>query len=374
MRGTLMRALVTARIFSLATVMFSMLIVSAQAQSLVNVFARHCFTDDEVPANERDLYEKLAMQFVETLIGDKPEEAYSELTDELRRQHSAEDFVRTVNQTVRPFRPLAGLRIDHSYRESQVTLGSGRSNVPCTAVAHGNVDTPEGRVMIAVLPVPLQAHVIIEGKATNERWAFVLWLFPDQPSWRIGGFYIVPITILDRTATDIWNLARQEQQRGHSLNSYLLYISAAQLAYRGPDLQLGIQPEILREKAALEVPSELKGKPPFEWKFSNGTYHVISIGPIGAGGVFDLRLVHEVAQTEDDQALERQNRALIKAFEDAHPDYAQVFDGLVVQAVMPNGRRFGTVEQKRPRWPGLLLSLLLLLLLPLLSLLLLLLL
>jgi len=245
------------------------------------------------------------------------------------------------------FRPFADLHIEHSYRESQATLGSGRSNAPCTAVAHGNVNAPEGRVLIATLPVPLQAHVIIEGKTKNNRWAFVLWLLPDQPRWRVVGLYIVPTTILDRTAADLWNLARQEQQRGHTLNSYVLYATAAQFAYRGPDLQLGIQPEIMKEKAALTVPSEVKGEPPFEWKFSNDSYHVISIGPIGFGDVFDLRIVHKVAQTEDDRELDRKNRALIRAFEDAHPDYAQVFDGFVVQAVRPNGSGFGTVEQKR---------------------------
>lgn len=335
-----------ARIFSLALAMFPTLIVGAQAQSLFNFTAGHCLTDDEVPTDERELYEKPAMQFVEALFGDKSE-AYSQLSDELRRKLSANDFVRAMNQIVGQVRPLANLHLEHSYRESQLTLGSGRSDVPCSAVAHGDVNTPEGRVMIAVLPVPLQAHVIIEGKARNNRWAFVLWLFPHEPTWQIAGFHILPITILNRTATDIWNLARQEQQRGHSLNSYLLYVSAAQLAYRGPDLQLGIQSEILKEMSAVAAPPELKGEPPFEWKFSGDTYHVIFIGPIGVGDAFDLRIAHKVAQTDDNQELERQNRTFIKAFEDAHPDYAQVFDGLVIQAVMPNGKGFGTVEQKQ---------------------------
>jgi hypothetical protein len=345
-----MRAL-AATMLPLVTVMLAVPIVRVEAQSpspsALTVVAGRCLTDDEVPASERALYEKTAMQFVATIIGDKPEEAYLGLVDELRGKLSADDFVRTISQVVRPFRPFAELHIEHSYRESLVTLGSGRSNVLCTAVAHGNVTAPEGRVTIAALPVPLQAHVIVEGRAKNNRWAFVLWLFPDQPNWRIGGFYVLPITILDRTATDIWTLARQEHQRGRILNAYLLYVSAAQLSFRGPDLQLGIQPEILKEKSAMETPSELRGESPFEWKFSNETYHIISIGPIGVGGVFDLRIVHRVAQTEDPQELERQNRALIKAFEGAHPEYSQVFDGLAVQAVTPKGNGFGTVEQKR---------------------------
>ena len=65
------------------------------------------------------------------------------------------------------------------------------------------------------------------------------------------------------------------------------------------------------------------------------------------GGEFALRIAHKVAQTGDQHELDRQNRALIKAFGDAHPEYRQIFDGLVVQAVMPDGSSFGTVEQTR---------------------------
>jgi hypothetical protein len=221
------------------------------------------------------------MQFVEALLGDKPEKAYSQLADELRAKLTADDFFRSVNEGVRPFRPFEGLHIEHSYRESQISLGSGAISVACSEVAHGNVNSPEARIIIAALPVPLQAYVIIEGTTKNNRWAFVVWLSPKQQSWRINAFHILPIAILNRGAADLWNLARQEGQRGHALNSYLLYASAAQLAFRGPNLQLGIQPEIEKEMRTREIPSELKGEPPYEWKFPDNTYHVIAIGPMG---------------------------------------------------------------------------------------------
>lgn len=330
-----------------AAMVSAMTMHSARAQSPLTLTAGSCSTDDEVPASERAVYETPAMQFVEALLGDKPEEAYSQLADELRAKLAAGDFFRSVNQGVLPFRPFEGLHVEHSYRVSQISLGSGATSVACSEVAHGNVNSPEARVMVTALPVPLQAHVIIEGTTKNNRWAFVLWLSPSQQGWRINAFHILPITILDRSAMDLWNLARQEGQRAHPLNSYLLYASAAQLAFRGPNLQLGIQPEIEKEMGTREIPSELKGKPPYEWKFPDSTYHVIAIGPIGVGLEFVLRIVHKVAQTADQRELDRQNRALIKAFGDAHPEYRQIFDGLVVQAVMPDGSGFGTVEQTR---------------------------
>ena len=342
-----MRTLVIAVSLSFTLAVLYAPIVGAQSQSSLTAFAGLCLTDDEVAANEREAYEKPAMRFVETIIGDKPENAYPELTDELRGKISSADFVRNINQVARTFQPLSDLHVEHSFRESLTALGSGISVLPCTATAHGDSKAPEGRVMIAALPIPIQAHVIVEGKARNNRLAFVVWLVPDKPSWRVTGYYVVPTTILDKTATDVTGLARRERQRGNALNSYILYATAAQLAYRGPYLQLGIQPEIEKEKAALAVPPELKGDPPFEWEFGNDHYHIVVIGPIGVGGVFDLRIEHRVAQTTDNRELDRQNRALIKEFKQAHPEYAQVFDGLLVQALMPNGSGFGTVEQNQ---------------------------
>jgi hypothetical protein len=316
-----------------------------KAQSLFDVSVGKCLTDDEVAAADRALYEKPAMRFVETVIGGNPKAAYLQLADQFQAKLPADKFVRAVSQGVRPYGPFTDVHVAHSYRDSQVTTGGNQSMVACTAVAHGDASTPQGRVMIAVAPVLLQAHVIIEGKAKNNRWGFVLWLVSAEPEWRIAGFEIRPITILDRTAADLWTLARQEKERGDAFNAYILYVSAAQMADRGPDLQLGIQPEIVKEISALKAPADLSGKPPFEWKFPDATYRVVTIGPIGVGSTFDLRIVHQVAQTNDDQDLERQNQSLIKAFTTAHPEYSRVFDGLVVQALMPNGNGFGTVKQ-----------------------------
>ena len=319
------------------------MIVSTQGQLLT---AGDCSTDDEVSANERFPYEQAALRFVETILGDKPQEAYAKLSPELQGKVSEEDFVRLVDG-VRANRPVTELRIEHSYRESQVTLGSGISYVACTTVAQGVISKLDGRVMIAALPISLQAHVIVEGKARNNRWSFVLWLLPNQPGWQFAGFYMLPTSVLDRSATDLWNLARKEHQEGHNLNSYLLYVSAAQLAARGPNLQLGIEPEIRKEMSALTKPAELQGSPPFEWKFASGAFRVANIGPIGVGKVFDLSIVHLVAQTSNNQELERQNRALITGFQNAYPEYTQIFDGLVVRALRPDGTGYATVEQKR---------------------------
>jgi hypothetical protein len=74
-----MRVCTITSLLPLVVVTVSAPIIDARAQSPLTAVAGRCSTDDEVPAKERALYEKSAMRIVETLIGDKPEEAYAAL-------------------------------------------------------------------------------------------------------------------------------------------------------------------------------------------------------------------------------------------------------------------------------------------------------
>jgi len=341
MRTTKLAMAATAAILVLTTCL-----ASARAQISLGVFTDICETDDEVAAGERDIYEKSAMNFVEALLSDHPERAYGQLTSELRTGMSADDFPKKVEGVLR-YRPFAQLHIEHSYRDSQKSVGSARHSTLCTAVARGSSDKPEGRVTIALLPVPQQAHVIIGGKATNDHWAFTIWLVPDrspQEPWQITGFDVRAVTILERTATDTWTLARRERDAGHALNAYLLFSAAKQLAYRGPNLQLGIYPEIEKELAALEVPSELKNQ---DWKLSDETYHVLFVGPVGIGKTIYLHIQFQAAQSDDNDALERRSRAFLAAFKETHPEYAEAFDALFIEAVRPDGSGFRSTDEQR---------------------------
>jgi hypothetical protein len=323
--------------------------VSAQQDTApnLNAFEGSCSTDDDVPESDRALYEKTAMRFIGNLLGDKPETAHADLVDELQEKLPVPDFVRAT-EGARSNPQITELHIVHSYLLSQTTFGSDPVTIPCLASNHGpGFGAPEGRVDLLARPVPRQAFIIIEGQIRKDREAFILWLLPQQDGWRIGYYTSSKITILAKTSTDIWNLAREEQKRGHALISYLLYDTALKLADHGPNLQLGIRSEIIKEMLGLERPTEFQGAPPYTWTFDKVAYHVAAISPIAVGGAFNLIIAHNVEQTSDSQELERQNRAFINSFEEAHPEFESVFDGLVVQAVTPNGVRFGTVDQKR---------------------------
>ena len=143
----------------------------------------------------------------------------------------------------------------------------------------------------------------------------------------------------------MWDLARSEQQTKHDFNAAVLYQTASQLAYRGPNFQLGIYSEIQKEILKLQLPPELQGQPPFVWKFGGDEYKVLNVGPIGVGGKIYLMVTQEIAPWGADQEADQRNRALIADFERAVPEYSSAFAGLVVGAKESGGNRiFRTVD------------------------------
>jgi len=216
---------------------------------------------------------------------------------------------------------------------------------PSVRVICGSLERPEDWESVAAKPIPEQAHLLFEAETRNNGWTFALWLIPE-PDWRIEYFHLTGSSIVGKTAHDIWNLARGEQQLNHNFNAEILYQAALQLVYRGPNFQLGIQEEIKKEASKLQVPIELQGQAPFTWHFGGHTFRILNVGPIGVGGKVYLMINHEISPWDADQEADQQNRALISDFARSIPEYRNVFAGLVVGAIERGGHRgFRTIDE-----------------------------
>jgi hypothetical protein len=322
---------------------------AAHAQTSANLATGRCDTDDEAPAAERAAYEGTALQAVRAILNDRPGDAHVKFAPEIKRTINAADFSRAMSQRAQIWNPIEDLKVAHSYRLSDV-VGGERSMMICTAVARGNVSTPEGRVYVTASPGRLQAHVIVEGQGRNNKFAFVLWLAAAEQEWQILRLEVNPVTVLGRSSTELQSESRAQLQRGNDFNAFLLLAAAFQLTGRGPTLLLGIGPEIEKELTELKRPAELTGAPPYTWTYGGTAFRVLSVGATGTGADFSLMIQHEVAGDPANDELERLNQALAAGFKSARPEYAQAFDALVVRAITDGGRKtHGTVERTPPR-------------------------
>ena len=315
----------------------------AQAQ-LLTLQTDRCLTDDEVTAKDRKPFGQAALRFAEDLRAAKLPEAYEQLTKELKQAAAKDRFTATVQSTAPYFNGLGSLSIAHSY----VVTSSGWKvdhSVSCSAVAHGPAKALQDKVFVSASPIPKQVHIILEGQAPNNAISIALWLQPDPTDWRIQGFHITATTMAGKSAADFVAMAREQHRKGHAFSAAILLSGASELAYRGRYFELGTWREIQKELKDLPLPEELRGKPPFNWQFGMNSFRVLAIGPRGAGGKLALFIRREAKSADDSKLLDDENRLLIREFAQGHPDYAEVFEAVVVEAVEPHtGKGFRTVE------------------------------
>jgi hypothetical protein len=310
---------------------------SSRLQS-IQPFAASCSTDDEISSKDHAAVERMAIEFVQNALGPNPEIAYSVFTAEAKENINSEKFVAMFKSGIQRMGPFTNLHVARTYL-AKVTGGSQEQRVIC-----GNLSSPEGWVAVNTKPGPAQAHLLVEGQTLNNTWTFVLWLLPEQGNWRVQYFQVMASAIVGKTAEDLQRMAESERRKNHNFNAYILYATALQLAGRGPFFQLGIQQEIQNGSEKLEPPRVLQGRPPFDWKFSQSSFKVLNVGPIGVGQKLYLQVDHEIEPWADDKDADKTNHNLISAFAKGYPEYKDVFAGLVVRAHERGGDRgFGTV-------------------------------
>lgn len=300
-----------------------------------------CATDAEIPAAERDSVNRAALDFVLQAL-DNPAAAYSSMTDDAKKEVSADKFANMFQQGVKPVGPFSDWHVAHTY-VAKVAGGEQVQRVPC-----GTLSRPQDWVAVNTRPGPAQAHVVVEGTSVNNSWVFVLWLWPDQEHWRVEYLQFAMEKVVGKSADDFQTFAETERKAQHNFNTFILYVVALQLSDRGPTLQLGIRPDIEKAVNDLNVPRELQGRPPFEWEFSKSRFKVLSVAPIGVGGKIYLELDHEVEPWTDNKVPENINHELLAGFAQAYPEYKSAFSGLVAMAHERGGTRsFGTVDENQ---------------------------
>lgn len=221
--------------------------------AVIRPSASSCKHNDEIAGGERSAVEAAALHFVKAVASTDPAAAWPTMSVEAQRTVSAEQLTMIGRQIAQSMGPSADLRIADTYLIS--VLG------PATQVICGSLSSAEERVIVASVAAPKQGHVVIQATGRNNDWVFVLWLTSDG-DWRVHYFHFTVMSLVGRSAQDLWTLARTERSAGHGFNATVLYATAAQLAYRGPNLQLGILPEIQKEMAAADRPQLLQGADP----------------------------------------------------------------------------------------------------------------
>jgi hypothetical protein len=285
-----------------------------------------CRIDDQIPGSERAAIEATGLGFVNAVLAGKADAAYAGFTADTKAHMPAASFAQMVTGARQAFQGVRGLHVGHDY------LVAGADKATDKKIICGDPRQPEQSVKLAVEPVPLQAHLLIEGGTTGDGFTFVLWLVHGQ-GWQVQNLYLGMSTMIGKSAADLWHMARGEAQRRHGFNAALLYAAANNLAERGGDFELGFRAQMLEEIAELKPPAALQGTSSLTWHLGGKAYKILAVGPVGAREKLYLMVNWQTTSWKDDQEAEARNRRLMTDFARVFPEYADVFAGVFLSEV-----------------------------------------
>jgi hypothetical protein len=144
--------------------------------------------------------------------------------------------------------------------------------------------------------------------------------------------------MLERSASNLVDEAREESRLGHGLNAILLYTAAAGLASRGPFYHSEVQDQIQQEAAQIVPPAEFRSQPPFLLEGPSGLFRIVSLAPVSVDKRLYLLIAHVITLSDSGEVVQN-NRDLMTAFAKRFPEYSHAFAGLVVKATGPDGSR-----------------------------------
>lgn len=303
-----------------------------------------CSTDDEIPASQRAPYENEALRFVNAALISDLDAAYRDFSAEAKGKLTLEQFRAATLQFRSAMPNLKKMFVEHIFLLKQFGAGANQTAI-CTATTHGSISSADGKVIVAAKASGEQAHVIVDGEVNNDVWTITLWLLSEQGEKRVESSWVQQAMMAGKSAVELRDLARVQRDQNHNFNAAVLYAGAKNLAFRGPNLQLGIYQEISKELTDLRLPQEIEGTLPSNWRLNGDTYHVLAVGAVEVEGELALAIRQETPSLMDEQEADVANHKLIAAVRVAHPELTEVFEEILVQAIDAQGlRQFGTVE------------------------------
>ncbi len=296
-------------------------------QKTVQSNGYRCFTDADVPPNDRQAVETAALAFVRAAVGANASDAYAMMTATTRSIGSADAFAAMIRAKREETGPYSDIGVAHTY----LIENAGHGTEAICGLA-----TSRKWIAVELKPERKQAYVVISARTLNNGLHLTVWLVPDGGGWAVESFHIGMESVAGRSADDLLALARKERDAGQGFNAAALYACVRSLINRGPNFQLAIAQDAARDLENLQVPPELTGAPPFVWNLGGGERTVESVTIIGVEGKLGLVFMLPLTTWTGKEAADRTNREFLIAFIAAHPDYSRVFGFLVARALKPD--------------------------------------
>lgn len=161
--------------------------------------------------------------------------------------------------------------------------------------------------------------------------------------WKVGGFYVKDPQIAGHDSNWFADKARAFKTKGQTHNAWLYYLEARELAVPVPFMYTQVTDKLYDESETVK-PSDLPtGGSTVDLTAGAKTYRLTTVFPLPVGQDFDLVVKYQAADVSDTGRTFQENAAVMKAVLAKYPEFRDAFEGMVVRAVEPSGRDYGSM-------------------------------
>jgi hypothetical protein len=157
--------------------------------------------------------------------------------------------------------------------------------------------------------------------------------------WKLGGFYARQAQISGHDGNWFADRAREFKAKGQIHNAWLYYGEARELLVPVPFMATITTDRLYDEMQPVKPPD----LPPADLTAGGKTYKLTDLFPIPVANDFDLVVKYQSADVSDSGRTFQDNTAVMKALVAKYPELRDGFAGIVVRAVEPSGRDYGSM-------------------------------
>lgn len=185
--------------------------------------------------------------------------------------------------------------------------------------------------------------VILDVPTTKQTYAVSFVLQQEGKDWKVGGFYVKETQIAGHDGNWFVDRARAFKAKGQNHNAWLYYLEARDLLVPLPFMYTQTSDK-LGDVAETVKPADLPvdGKT-VDLAAGGKTYRLTTLFPVAVKQDLDLVAKYQSPDVSNTTQTFQDNTEVMKALLVKYPEFRDAFDGVVVRAVEPSGRDYGSL-------------------------------
>ena len=193
--------------------------------------------------------------------------------------------------------------------------------------------------VIPNLPPGNYGIVTLDAVSTKGAYTVSFVLQQQAGEWKLGGFYVRLTQLAGHDGNWFADRAREFKAKGQNHNAWFYYGEARELLVPVPFMATATTDKLYDEMQTVK-PADL---PPVDLTAGAKTYKLTDLFPVPVAQDFDLVVKYQSADISDSGRTFQDNAAVMKALVAKYPEFRDAFAGIVVRAVEPSGRDYGSM-------------------------------